>query len=196
MIHQFYFDDENVNAALKIESKKEEKSETELKLEKRLKDLEDTERGTFERSVNKSYDTRIKDHIAKPLKEDGRLSEYTLNKLIEDIEIEVRRKMFSEKAFKTRLGSMFDRAKDDRYSNDSKTRILNAALVRAKSLVPEVRKELLKKALAKSGSGGGKRVQSTNTNMDKRVHGKTSSFRPKSNNGEKKPLSDMDILRG
>lgn len=134
-------------------------------------------------------------YVSAPLLKDSRLTDYTRDKLVNDIMIDVKRQMFSDKAFVKKMTTLQAQAKSSGYSNDSKTRIINAALVRAKSLVPDTRKRLLAKAVAKGSGKPGNKEQQKVVRVDRKANTATNrgNNQRTTNNG---PKSDLDIIRG
>jgi hypothetical protein len=118
-----------------------------------------------------------------------------IKKIGEDTAREVKRQLMRDSRFTNTLRSLGQQARKAGFTNDFKTRIISTALVRAKSLVPEVRKKIVSEALKREAnrrpsSQNNEQRRSLNTNNKER---RTSSSERKPANN--KPVSDLDILR-
>jgi hypothetical protein len=202
-IHHYFFNgNTDVEAELKNErTPKEEKSDTEKRLEQRLTEIEEREYKGFKTGVDDSYISRMTKEIRSTLDKDERLDDYKKSKLVEDILTDLRDQMYSDERYLKSVNALWEQAKKSAWSNDFKSRIVSTALARAKSLLPESRKKLVAKAL-------GKKVNKDNEDKDKnkdRSDNKKndeSRFHSRERNRDdrrekpKKLLTDLEIIRG
>lgn len=197
-IHHFFFNgDTNIEAPLKNERiGKEEKSESEKRLEERLAQIEQREYTSFKSSVDNSYISKMTNEIRSTLDKDERLSDYTRSKLVEDILVDIREQLAQDERYLKQMNGLWLQAKKSGYTSDLKSRLISTALARAKSLVPEVRKRLIAKALGRAAKKETTDKDKTNTNgatSRKFSQRDTKSFGKREE--PTKPKSDLDILR-
>lgn len=190
-IHKFFFNDDKFDDKVKAEGniEKETKTTKEKELEEKLSRLEQGEENKFLNSVDDSYVGKMKSYVRDGLDKDERLTEWTKSKITDDVLREISTQLKKDTRYTGTLSSLIKQARNNGFTNDFKSRIINTALARAKSLVPEVRKrivgEVLKTGKKKEGN------KEDNKPREKREFKKPSS----DNNSQKKPQTDMDILR-
>lgn len=195
-IHNWFFNNLNFDEKVKGEGKVDTsntKSKREQELEDRLSKIENGKETEFLAAADQSYITKMSKDIREGLDKDDRLSEYMKEKLTEDVLRDIKKQLNADTRHSNQMQSLFKQAKTAGFTNDLKTRIINTALVRARSLVPEVRKRLVGQVFGK------KKSDNITDKGDKKVDTKIASFKKredKPNRSEsKKPLTDMDILR-
>jgi hypothetical protein len=207
-IHKFFFGDYEFDAKTKGEAGKfglkgeEKESQEKREYRERLQQLEQREYDDFSRSVDASYVNKMSKFIREALDKDERLGEYTKTKLVEDILSGVKNQLAKDPRHINQLRSLFKQARMGGYSSEFKSRIINTALARAKSLVPSLRSRLVAEALGKANRKNGKEEEgSSRENRENRPRfsgrgSERSSERNSENRGQpKKPLTDLDILR-
>lgn len=191
-IHKFFFNDTEIGNKVKIEDGKSTSSNGDNKAkeayERRLTQLEEREYNSFKDSVEQSYVRRMTSHVQESLDKDDRLNDWMKSTIVEKIIIEIRNQLNTDSRYMNHVGSLWKQAKTAGFSNDFKSRILNTALARAKSLVPDVRKKLVAEALGKKAK------------KEKDTDGKVRKFKKveRTESREKTPKTnktDADILR-
>jgi hypothetical protein len=198
VMHQYFFDNQDVNSKVKAEGgEKKTESEAEKEYKKRLAELEGGKQQEFTNSVDQSYVKNMDNYIRESLDKDDRLSDFLKSTLTEKILLSIREKLSKDSRYLNTLESLNKQARASGYTKDFKSRIVNTALVRAKSLVPELRKELVAKALNMK-----KKVNTENKDNREKKQDKTPNnkqkFRNNNNNSNAKPdksKSDLDILK-
>lgn len=105
-----------------------------------------------------------------------------------------------DKEFTLEKDGLWKKAKANGYRNDDKSRILNASLARAKSLIPGIRRKLIGEALGSSPLEADKRREKAELAASRREpgsQGREAGLKPKNPSAKKidfKRTSDMDIL--
>src|SRR3990167_2468737 len=191
-IHKFFFKNINFEEKVKSEGGKEpdSKSKREQELEDRLTRIEDGKHNEFMSSIDDSYISKMTSHIKDGLNKDERLTEWSKAKIVEDFLKGIKQQLTKDTRYTSTLQSLLIHAKSAGFTNDFKTRIINAALVRAKSLVPDVRKRVVGDAL----KANGKKANSEDKKEEK-VERRERKSTPSNLKESKKPMSDLDILR-
>lgn len=195
LIHNWFFDNYDVDKEIPGERRVENtKSAKEKELEDRLNQINTREENDYNKSMDDSYIKKMTSHIKEGLDKDDRLNDYTKNKLVEDILKDIRKQLGADSRYTGQLKSLYKQAKASGFTNDSKSRMINTALVRARALVPAVRQRLVAEALgkklkAKVEDKETKRASSNGNNPNKERRGSSDRQQPK------KALTDIDILR-
>lgn len=196
-IHQFFFNNTNVDEAIKAESGggtgDDKETPKEKALRERLEKLEGNKAQEFGQSADTSYVNKMTSYVMDGLNKDDRLTDYTKTKLVEDILLDIKKQLSDDKKYVRQIQSIQQEAKASGFTNnDLKSRLINTALVRAKSLVPEVRKRLVAEAIKSTSK---KRDKVTNIDDKKRDVTSHRSERKPNDRNSSKPMTDMDILR-
>lgn len=189
-IHKYFFKNLNFSEKVKSEGGKEPstKSKREQELESRLQQIESSKQQEFLSAVDDSYINRMSRHIREGIDKDERLTEWSKAKVAEDVLREIQSQLKKDTRYVSAINSLIRQAGQNGFTNDFKTRIINTALVRAKSLMPEIRKRVVGDALKARGvSKNGSREPRREVRERPRISKPSSS---------KKPLTDLDILRG
>ena len=197
-IHNYYFgEDSKITDPLDYEKNlgKEEKSPKEKEYEDRIKALEERDRRAFNNSVDDSYITRISKELRAAVEDDERLSDFVKRTIVRDGLDEIKKQLDADPRFVRQMGALFTQAQKAGYTNDYKSRIVNAALARAKSLVPSIRQKLVSEALGIKTKNKDKGKE--NSQPKKKT---TTTEKPITKGGARsetpKFKSDLDILRG
>lgn len=195
-VHRYFFDNTDVAAKVKAEEKNvTTKSERELEYDKKIQAIDQREHDNFFNATNASYVARLTKEFRAGLESDDRLSDWLKGTLVEKGLADIKTQLNSDPRFKRQMESLWAQAKTSSYSNDLKSRIVTAALARAKSLVPKVRAKLIADALGKKVKDKKDKEQD-----DKKDKTNVRKFEDKKSNRQvpapKKQLTDLDILRG
>ena len=192
-IHKFFFKDLNFDEKVRSEESgpSNHKTKREEELENRLTQIEKNKTNEFMTSVDESYVNRMNKAIREGLEKDERLTSYMKNKIVDDILKDIQGQLKKDSRYTGTLNSLIKQARSAGFTNDFKTRIINTALVRAKSLVPDTRKRVISEALRKEG----KKVNGEERKITKSVPSKPSPTKSKPK-GDKGPQTELDILRG
>lgn len=202
-IHRYFFGDLNLDSKTKGEGefKEEKESDEKKQYRERLAQIDAREVDNFSRSVDNSYISKMSRLIREGLDKEERLTEYNKAKLTEDILRGVRKQMESDPRYMGQIKSLFGQAKNNNYPNDFKSRIINTALARAKSLVPGLRAKLVSEALGGKKKGKEEASKGKDRQETRREYRKSQgeyNRDSRENRGQeklKKPLTDIDILR-
>lgn len=184
------------------EKKQDTKSDREKEYEKKLKDIDDREHNNFKGAVDQSYVSKMDRYLRETLDKDERLTEFTRKHIVNETLTEIRQQLDQDTRHTTTMSSLWRNAKAAGFNSDFKSKIINAALTRAKSLAPSIRARLTNEAL-------GKVKKNKDKNDDKREERRSDSRREerreeprresrresRPSRENKKPLTDMDILR-
>lgn len=195
-IHKFFFNDSKLEDKVKMEDgiKPKEKTKEQTEYEKRIKEIDEREYNGFKGAVDESYINQMSKEIRSGLGNDERISPFMQNVLVREILTEIYNQLQKDDSYQGKLNSLWKQAASAKFSSDFKSRIISTALARAKSLVPEVRKRLVKEALS------GKQKQNTNkdNNTERRNNNPRTEPRREARNTSTpgKKLTDLDILKG
>lgn len=206
-IHKYFFDNLNLDEKVKAETGRVEvKSAKEKELEDKLNSINDREQKAFNTSIDTSYLTRMKRDIVSSLEQDERITPYMMNKLTDDILLDIRGQLDKDTRYVTTMRSLFSQARVNGLNDSFKTRIISTSLARAKALIAATRTRLVSEALKAKAKAKGKDSRDSKDKEDKkpsfvaRDHNRDERDRRPSGNGNnggsKKPLTDLDILRG
>lgn len=197
-IHEYMFG-KGAKFEDKVESEIESKSEktaAQKEYEEKLEEINKREYTAFKSAVDESYGKRMESFIRETLDKDERLTEFTRKNIVRETLEEILGQLQQDTRYNSTLDSLWRQAKAAGFNKDFKGRILNTALLRAKSLAPKIRARLLNEALGKSSSK--KKVVDLKEGKKKIVQPQNNRSRQdgnKSQNDKGKFKSDIDILR-
>ena len=196
-IHKYFFKNTNFDEKVKAETGKEAstKSKREEELESKLSQIEQNKQNDFLSTVDESYVVKMTKHIREGIDKDERLTEWTKSKISDDVLREIQRQLKKDTRYVGAVNSLIRQASQNGFTNDFKSRLINTALVRAKSLVPEVRKRIVSEALRAAGKKESRKREET---REPRRENRSSNSSRSTNRSSspKKPMTDLDILRG
>ena len=191
-IHWFLFNDKNVNEHRGYKAN-DKKSDKELTLEDKERQLVVKQAEYFGNDVQASVDKRLNRIIAKSLENSG-LKPFVLKAVTEKIITEIYGQANKDTRHQGNMTSLWSQAKRAGFTPDWKDRIQLAALSRAKGLLPNIRKQVLVEAGITPSS-------KTNTNKPIRVvpgsvSNSSLSNRPKTKDVDWSKTSELDVLQG
>lgn len=195
-LHEFFFGEgSKFEDKVEVESKKtNEKSQAQKDYEEKLSKINEREYTSFKGAIEESYGRKMSDFLLEDLNKDDRLSNFTRNAIVEKTLSEVLEQLKNDSRYQTGLKSLWSQAQAAEFNKDFKSRILNTALARAKSLAPGIRARLVKEALGKSD--GKKKSDDKDEKKDKKqIHSRSGDRRDKPQRNDSKPKTDIDILR-
>lgn len=195
-IHNFFFGNTDIDSKVKFESViagSAEKTPEQKAFEERLAKLDEKEYTDFKGGVDNSYITKMSSEIRSGLDKDARLTEYAKNKLVEDILIDIKDQLVADTRYQTSMQSLWLQAKKSGFTSDFKSRITNAALARAKALIPTSRQKKVAEATKTVKVKDDKVIKPEQFNQ-RRESKQVDRAKPQTNQS-KKPMSDIDILR-
>lgn len=199
-IHNYFFDNYNFDDKVELEEalgvKKEGKSKREQELEERLAKVDQRDYDNFKGSIDTSYITKMTDFIKPALEKDDRLTDWMKSKVIEEILRDINSQLSKDSRYTKGLESLWKQAQSNNFNNDFKSRIINTALARAKSLVPSVRAKKVAEALGKKVKKEEKDEKVRDFKPRDREERHDSQRRESRRDEPKKHLTDRDILRG
>lgn len=124
------------------------------------------------------------------------LTKWQREKLVEDIADKVDALIQQDPSAVQNLKSLFARARQSRYSRESKARIKSAYLARAKNLLPKVKARLLAQALGTKPSTKGEGTQVKKRFQGQGGGGKPTGRTPNADQIDWDKTSDEDLLAG
>lgn len=191
-IHDFIFDSMDLNEKSEFEGEAEKKSSPEEeRYKKKIEDLDKRDHDNFKVLIDDAFISGVKEAFFDKFDPDGVFSQWVKDRMLGDALMEVNKQLIADPRHIKNMEALWRQAKASGYNTESKTRIVNTVLARAKQVIPTVRQKIRNEALA-NGNGKGK------TEKKKfKVVPKEGTQRTKSRtNQPKKELSDLDIIRG
>lgn len=193
-LHNYVFDDLDLNGKAEFEGDSTSKKSPEQEaFEKKTQELEARDHKTFKVSVDNQFVSSIKEAFLDKLDPDNVLSDWTKNKMFEEAVSQINEQMVADVRHMKNVELLWKSAKASGYNEASKSRIVNAALARAKQLIPEIRSKIRSEALAErrrvQGSKEQKKTVFTGRKITPQQKEKKSSTRDTSQ------MSDLDIIR-
>ena len=142
----------------------------------------------FETAVYSTADKRLENVITEGLDPNNEFSSFELKHLVKDIAAEIQLRLDKDDLHMSRMNALWQQAGKSAMSEESKNRIVSAFLSRAKTILPDVRKEI--KALAK-----GKQIKETTTERKSiPTGGRSTSSRKLPTREEARTKSDRELL--
>lgn len=196
-IHDFIFDDTNLDEKTEFEGNSIKVSPDEEKYKKKLEELDARDHANFKKSVDSEWVDGVQEAFMDRLDPDNSLSKWTKDKMLEEAIKEINKQLTADSRHMKNMEVLWRNAKASGYNAESKSRIVNTALARAKQLIPTVRQKVRSEASAK----GERKVESKEkkvfrapeeTNSNGRQRDK-SNRRPDPRKTEE--MSDLDIIR-
>jgi len=194
-VHNFIFEDDDLNAKTDFEDESGVKKTKEQEdYEKKLQELDARDHIAFKNTVDAEFLSKTKAFFMDGFDPDNLLSDWTKDKMFEDCLKELNRQVSKDPRHLRNIDMLWKQAKSQSYNSDSKSRIVNAALARAKQIIPDTRRRLYAEA---------------RNERKRKVEGKTKSFtgnkdrneKSKSNSrGNKDPrktseMSELELIR-
>ena len=157
----------------------------------------------FRGDVSDEYVSTLKNDILKGLDPDEVMSDFMKDALVQSIINRIDKVLGADNSHKSNMSRLWKQAESSRFSRDWKDRILNAALSRAKSIMPTIRMRARNEALKTKESQGnkmeekGKNDKTYLPNNGVFKSEKVSSFKNvDANKVDWKKTSDLDFLQG
>lgn len=197
-IHKYFFKDLNIDSKVKFEDgvgKTTEKTAREKELEQKLQALDTKTYTDFKNGADSSYISKMTNEVMSGLDKDDRLTDYAKTKLNEDILQDIVKQLNQDKRHTAQMNNLWMQAKNAGFTNDFKSRIVSAALARAKALIPATRQRLVSEALKSKKAKKDDNVREFKKDDNKEVR-ESRRDRNRDRDQPKKPLTDLDILRG
>src|SRR6187402_659439 len=142
--HNYWFDTQDIKAPLE-ERKKAAKSKEQEDWEKEKQEFVETKAQEFKGGITEVVNHSMKLSITKEL--DGiKLDDYQKRNIIRDIFSGVDEILGSDKRYLGGINSLFEQARQSKYSGDWKSKIVKAYLQRARQALPAVRNKVLLEA--------------------------------------------------
>jgi hypothetical protein len=198
-VNQFYFEDETLDTKAEYEDEGAKKTPEQEKYEKKLAELSERDRGTFKNSVDTDWLGEVQTIFMDGLDPDKLLSDWTKTKMLEDCLKEVNKQLSNDPRHMRNMEHLWKNAAAAGYNSESKSRIVTAALARAKQIIPEVRRKLRSEALNERRRRVDKK---DNNNKPRKIEASGETHKEKRNldKGRKDPrstsqMSELDVLR-
>jgi hypothetical protein len=125
---------------------REKTGDEETDTAKERREFESQRYNDFNSEVKQDAYTNLKSVVTLGLPKEG-LTKWQRDKLTEDIIVKVDQAIASDKAHMKFVQGLWKKAREARFDTGSKTRITNAYLARAKTLVPGIRRAMITEAL-------------------------------------------------
>lgn len=196
-LHQYIFEDDDISDKAEFEiSPDKEKSEAEKKYEAKLAELDSRDHNNFKNTVDGEWLGQMKTSFMEKLDPEGVLSNWTKDKMFEDCLVEVNNQLTKDPRHMRNMEHLWKQAKASGYNSESKSRIVNAALARARQILPEVRSKLRSEALNErkrkmSKNGNGKKFIAQNKGQSQNRSANKGNKNPKSTSS----MSELDAIR-
>ncbi len=143
-IHWFVFNNTNFDEHVGYKPS-EKKSDKELSLEEKERSLDNQKRDFFVNDIQSNLDKRLDRIISKSLTDSG-MKPFVQKKVVEEIITKVYAAAAKDSRHQGNMASLWSQAKRAGFTPEWKDRIQSAALSRAKGLLINARKEVLKEA--------------------------------------------------
>lgn len=192
-LHNFIFENTNLDEKADFEKEATKANPEEDKYKKKLEELDQRDHNNFKQVVDNEWLSGVETAFKDGLDPDGTMSKWMKDKLFEATVMELNKQLASDPRHMKNMEGLWRQGKANGYASNWKSRIVNAALDRAKQILPTVRAKLKKEALAREGKAP-------------KVGEKKSTMKVAPRVGEKKPqaknpkstesMSELDIIRG
>lgn len=150
-IHNFIFDDDKLDDREEFENEDVAKpSKVEEEYRKKLEELDTRDHKNFKQSVDMSMVEGVKEAFFDKFDPDGTLTPWIKDRMFEDAVRQVDAQLVKDPRHMKNMELLWRNAKAQGYSPESKSRIVNAVLARARQIIPQVRQQLRSEALAKN----------------------------------------------
>lgn len=180
-----------------------EESEESKQLKKDREEFESQKYMSFFSSVKSGLDDQMLNAIdAKKVDPDKIFSQFIRDTIVGKVRSEVDKQLAADKAHMKYMASLWEKAKNEGYSDGWKSRIQSAYLARAKSLIPSIRARFVAEAQGSSARVAEHKkatLEKANSRREPTAGGKTSH----EGNGQINPkrvdwskTSDLDLLNG
>lgn len=177
-----------------------EKLEEKVAPNKEIQEYENRRFNDFNIDVHESLYNSLITEIDKGFKSEDGLTDFMKESVRKAAIDEVVKAVKEDKEFGRFKDDLWKKAKANGYRNDDKTRILNASLARAKSLIPGIRRKLIGDALGSSPLEADKKrdvAEKAAARREPGSSGRESTLKGKIPNSKQidfKKTTDMDIL--
>lgn len=179
---------------------KDEPSKPDPKVTDERTKFENERYNAFNIDVHEAVYNGLVNEVRKGFKDDDGLTKFMRSSIEKAVIDEVVNKVKADKEFSRYKDRLWKEAKSSGYRTDDKSRIINASLARAKSLVSSIRRGLIGEALGNLPSEQQKRkdkLETVNSRKEPGSSGRDSSIRqrtPAAKNIDWKKTSDIDFL--
>lgn len=196
-LHNFIFEDIDLDAKADFEEPESKKTKEQEDYEKKLATLDARDHNAFKISVDDDWLGGVKIAFFDKFDPDNTLSSWMKDKMFESAVGEINKQLTVDVRHMKSMELLWKAAKASGYTAESKSRIVNAALARAKQLIPTIRQKLRQEALSKDkvkDKDGKKFVVSKDLG---RSENKDKNRQPqKKNLRDTSSVSELDIIRG
>lgn len=199
-IAQFLLGDMSIAEGKNSLVEKEQPENNKVKEERQA--FENERYNTFNIDVHEQIYNDLTKSIDKGFKEEDGLTDFMKKSIRSEILAKVVSTVKADVAHTRYLDKLWKEAKANGFRGDDKSRIINASLARAQSLIPGLRRQLIGEALGSSPLEGQKRkekVEVTNSRREPGSSGRNSDPKarvPAAKQIDWSKTSDMDILNG
>ena len=200
ILHQFFFNDSKISPYShkhKLASGETKVNPDEERLSKREESFMQQQLDVASNDVTSSVENLIRRSVGNQIDPNGKMSDYVKNKAIEDIISAVDNEINSDARFRKVLDNLWLDSGKNNFNQASKTKIKNALLGKAKTILPaiarRVRAEALKGSAARNRND---REEDTPLPRGRAANSSNSSSRSESNkaDGDKKIPKKMTTL--
>lgn len=194
-IHDFIFDDINLDEKAEFEGEAKKANPEEQKYKEKLEALDKRDHENFKKNVDLQFLGVIESEFLNGLDPNGEMSKWQKNKMFEDAVAEISRQLVADPRHMKNLEVLWRNAKASGYNSESKTRIVNTSLARARQIIPQIRTKLRQEAFAKDKKNGEEREPKKTFRTPERSSERREEKR-KPNPRNTDDMSDLDIIRG
>lgn len=150
LMHKYVYG--NTKIEKPVEQQQNQPDEKETKLSERERSFAQRELGTAVNDVTTRTDNVIKSTVDKYIDPKNAMTSYVRNKAVEDVMVQVRQSITTDKRFRANLDQLWQSAQRNGFNEDSKLKIRNALISKAKVILPGIIKSVKGKALEGSST--------------------------------------------
>jgi hypothetical protein len=189
-LHAFVFDNYDLNDKTEFESAIEDKkpNQEEEKYKRKLEEIDARDHQSAKNEIDKDWLKGVHDSFFDKFDPDGVFTKWAKEKMFEDCVKQLNEQFVADARFKKSIDALWSQARASGYNTDSKSRIVNAALARAKQIIPQLRSKIRGEALAKE-----KRTDPQKQLKVVKREGQQRKEKPSTKDTSK--MSDLDIIR-
>lgn len=187
-IHNFIFGDTELDGKTELEQEPEKESPEKTEYRKKLEELNARDFMSAKSTVDNDIINNVREAFFDKFDPDNTLSKWTKDRMFESAVKDLDGQLTKDPRHMKNVEVLWRAAKAANYNTESKSRIVNAVLARAKQIIPQVRQKLRNEALAKDKAA---------TPIKKKFKVVPSGVKQKSkpNTKDTSQMSDLELIR-
>lgn len=187
-LHNFIFGDTELDSKADFEQEPEKESPEKTEYRKKLEELNTRDFLSAKVTVDNDIISSVREAFFDKFDPDNTLTKWTKDKMFEQAVKDLDAQLMKDPRHLKSVEVLWRAAKAANYNTESKSRIVNAVLARAKQIIPQVRQKLRNEALAKD------KVAAPGKKKFKVIPGQG---KPKSkpNSKDTSQMSDLELIR-